>query len=262
MAARIKSSKPAPIILVSFVLFFIAWHYQLGIWPMRASTNSYSAIDYVLNMLLSGLIPIGALCLLYGVRGIVPALGLNRSGVWEGLLFAALATLPMLAGYALFGEWNRGITLQGVLAFAIVVPIIEESVYRGFVFGRLYRAGWGFLTAASVAAVPLAILYLFQGQDFISVVGLFFSTALGSMVRCWIYAEWNFNLWSVIWLHIGMTLTRMLFDIDGLQIGWVTAILHYATILSAIGLTILYKRRKGLPYRITPKQLIRNETYD
>lgn len=263
MAARIDSSKPAPIILISFVLFFIAWHYRLGIRPFHASIDNSTTISYALNMLLSGLIPAVALCLLYGMRGIVPALGLQRTGVRKGLIFAGLATLPMLAGYALFGDWNRQITLPGIAAYAFVVPFIEETVYRGFVFGRLFRAsGWGFLPAASVAAVPLALVYLFQGQCIISVLGLFFSTAIGSMVLCWIYAEWNFNLWCVVWLHVLMALTRMLFVIDSAHIGSVTVILHYAAILSAIGLTIFYKKRRGLPCRITPKKLICNETYD
>ena len=91
-----------------------------------------------------GLIPTWALFLLHARRDIASSMGLSH-GFGTGLLFAVTATLPMIAGYAVIGEFDRELTADAAFTWIFIAGIFEELVYRGFVFGQLFRyARWGF----------------------------------------------------------------------------------------------------------------------
>lgn len=163
-------------------------------------------------------------------------MGLSH-GFGTGLLFAVTATLPMIAGYAVIGEFDRELTADAAFTWIFIAGIFEELVYRGFVFGQLFRyARWGFL--------PAALL-----------------TALGSIFFSWLYVEWNYNLWGVIWLHTLMNLPWIVFRVSTSgAVGDTGAnALRLCTIILAIGLTVAYKRKRGLPYRIQINTLITNK---
>ena len=140
--------------------------------------------------------------------------------------------------------------------------IFEELVYRGFVFGQLFRyARWGFLPAALLTALAFGSLHLYQGHDPVSALTAFGITALGSIFFSWLYVEWNYNLWGVIWLHTLMNLPWIVFRVSTSgAVGDTGAnALRLCTIILAIGLTVAYKRKRGLPYRIQINTLITNK---
>ena len=209
------------------MLFFALWYFNIAVRPFEDSIGSSRTLHYTLNYLLAGLIPTGALFLLHARRDIASSMGLSH-GFGTGLLF-------------------------------------EELVYRGFVFGQLFRyARWGFLPAALLAALAFGSLHLYQGHDPVSALTAFGVTALGSIFFSWLYVEWNYNLWSVIWLHTLMNLPWIVFRVSTSgAVGDIGAnALRLCTIILAIGLTVAYKRKQGLPYRIQINTLITNKIQD
>lgn len=218
------------------MLFFVLWYFNIAVRPFEGCIGSSQTLHYTLNYLLAGLIPTWALFLLHARRDIASSMGLSH-GFGTGLLFAVTATLPMIAGYAVIGEFDRELTADAAFTWIFIAGIFEELVYRGFVFGQLFRyARWGFL--------PAALL-----------------TALGSIFFSWLYVEWNHNLWSVIWLHTLMNLPWIVFRISmSGAVGDTGAnALRLCTIILAIGLTVAYKRKRRLPYRIQINTLITNK---
>ena len=261
MAGNDCCIKRSAIILGAFMLFFVLWYFNIAVRPFEGYIGSSRTLHYTLNYLLAGLIPTGALFLLHARRDIASSMGLSH-GFGTGLLFAVTATLPMIAGYAVIGEFDGELSADEAFTWIFIAGMFEELVYRGFVFGQLFRyARWGFLPAALLAALAFGSLHLYQGHDPASALTAFGVTALGSIFFSWLYVEWNYNLWSVIWLHTLMNLPWIVFRVSTSgAVGDIGAnALRLCTIILAIGLTVAYKRKQGLPYRIQINTLITNK---
>jgi CAAX amino terminal protease family. len=163
------------------MLFFVLWYFNIAVRPFEGCIGSSQTLHYTLNYLLAGLIPTWALFLLHARRDIASSMGLSH-GFGTGLLFAVTATLPMIAGYAVIGEFDRELTADAAFTWIFIAGIFEELVYRGFVFGQLFRyARWGFLPAALLTALAFGSLHLYQGHDPVSALTAFGITALGSI---------------------------------------------------------------------------------
>ena len=248
------------IILTAFVLFFAVWYFNLGVRPFQAIIGTSQSAHYLINYMIAGLIPAAALWLLHRPHEIIPSLGLSRE-FGTGVLFAVLATLPMLVGYACIGTFDREISADHLLTRVVIAGFFEEVIFRGFVFGHLFRfARWGFLPAALLTAAAFGSLHLYQGHDLASALASFAVTAAGSLFFSWIYVEWNYNLWCAVWLHTLMNLLWILFSVSASgAVGGIGAnVLRFGTLAIAVGLTIAYKKRRGLPYFINFKSLIVN----
>lgn len=155
------------------MLFFALWYFNIAVRPFEDSIGSSRTLHYILNYLLAGLIPTGALFLLHARRDIASSMGLSH-GFGTGLLFAVTATLPMIAGYAVIGEFDRELSADEAFTWIFIAGMFEELVYRGFVFGQLFRyARWGFLPAALLAALAFGSLHLYQGHDPVSALTAF-----------------------------------------------------------------------------------------
>lgn len=249
------------IILTAFVLFFVLWYLNIATRPFKEIIDDSQSAHYTLNYLIAGLVPVGALFLLHKRRDILPSMGLSH-GFGVGLLFAIGTTLPMFIGYVFIGEFNSGLTFDKALTWILIAGLFEEIIFRGFIFGQLFRyAGWGFLPAALPTALVFGSLHLYQGHDLVSALESFGITALGSLFFSWIYVEWNYNLWSVIWLHVLMNAPWILFHVStsGAVGGIEANILRFSTIALSILLTVYDKKRRGLPYFITSKTMIKNK---
>ena len=97
MAGNDCCIKRSAIILGAFMLFFALWYFNIAVRPFEDSIGSSRTLHYILNYLLAGLIPTGALFLLHARRDIASSMGLSH-GFGTGLLFAVTATLPMITG--------------------------------------------------------------------------------------------------------------------------------------------------------------------
>ena len=263
MAENDSNVRQSAIILTAFALFFATWYFNLGVKPFKGLIISSKSLHYTINYLISGLIPAAALMLLHKPCTILSTLGLAR-GFGRGLLFGVLCTAPMLIGYAVISSFNRTTSPDDMFTFIVVAGFFEELIFRGFVFGELYRTGrWGFLPAALLTALAFGSLHLYQGHDWSSALGSFGITAAGSIFFSWIYVESDNNLWSVIWLHTLMNAPWILFSVSSSgAVGslWANGF-RLCTLLTAIGLVVLYKKQRGLPYYINTKTLITNRQY-
>ena len=121
------------------------------------------------------------------------ALGLG-AGVWRGLGFGFVSTLPMLA--AVFLTSRERFSLDLAFGSGVLGPFAEELLFRGFLFGLLWRfAGWSVVSAIVVSALVFGIAHDSN------VLPL----AAGGAALAWIAYRWG-SLWPAIALHGCMNL--------------------------------------------------------
>ncbi len=179
---------------------------------------------------------------------IFTSLGLNRS-ILKGLGFAALCCSPLLIGMPIVGTFNHTLSLSYFVRVVVLAALLEELVYRGFMFGQLFRYGKiGFIWAVIIPAFLFGIGHLYQGHTLISSLMAFGVTAFGAIYFSWAYIECNFNLWVNIGLHLFMNLCWTVFHVEGNEtaIGaLVPNILRITAIALTVILIIIYKKKSG-----------------
>ena len=130
--------------------------------------------------------------------------------------------------------------------------------FRGILFGQIYRfTNIGFILSIVFGALVFALGHLYQSQDFTTLVGIFLTTFLGAILFAWVYVEWNYNLWVSIFLHLFMNLFWMMFSVSDNAFGGTYAnIFRIITVVFIIGLTVLYKLKKGIKFEINKNTLL------
>lgn len=184
---------------------------------------------------------------LFGPRCAFGALGLTANPVLA-VAVGLVGTLPMLLGYAVYGQLSASPTLLADVTRTAFLPgVMEEILFRGLLFGFLFRfASWGFVPAALIGAVFFGVGHLWQGHTAAETAGVFAITAFGAMWFAWLYIEWGTNLWVPIAFHVLMNLAWDLFGMGESALGDGTAnALRFAAIGLSIGLTVVAARRRG-----------------
>jgi len=145
----------------------------------------------------------------------------------------------MLLAFAVTSSINAKMSVLSVGVGCFVAPFAEEVLFRGYMFGRLYRrARWGFWLSALIPSALFAFGHAYQASGFWELVGIFAVTGLGSLLGCWIYMRWQFNLWTVFGLHCLMNLWWELFGVADTALGgWIANAARLLTIAVAILLT-------------------------
>lgn len=88
-----------------------------------------------------------------GVRRAIGELGL-RAPIGRAAIFAFIAALPMLLAFALSLPLNPKMSVLSVGVGCVLAPFAEEVLFRGYMFGQLYRrARWGFWLSALIPSV-------------------------------------------------------------------------------------------------------------
>ena len=180
----------------------------------------------------------------------VAELGLDKS-VQTSLRFALLATAPMLLVYGIMAGFAVHFSFLAVLRTALVAPISEEVLYRGYLFGQLRRrAGLPMWMAVAVSAAPFAWGHLNQaeahGFRLGETLGVLAVTAFGAWFFAWLFERWSWNLWIPIGMHAFMNLWWELFAVDETALGGGLANgARLATIAIAIVLTLWHARRRA-----------------
>ena len=184
-------------------------------------------------------------------------LGLKK-GFVKGFLFGLIAASPMLISSAIFFKLSDNIFSYTVLIGVIIGPFMEELLFRGYLFGQLFkREKWGFVPAALLAAIFFGAGHLYQGNTLASLAGVFMFTFTGSLWNSWLYIENDNNLWVPIWLHVFMNMSWIVFqtDVPGAAGNNITNIFRIVTITITVIYTIRHSKKNG--FKINRKNLFR-----
>ncbi|WP_375559633.1 lysostaphin resistance A-like protein [Bernardetia sp. OM2101] len=187
-------------------------------------------------------------CLVWFRKKLTTEIGLNN-GFLKGIEIAFLCTLPMLVGYFLIGNFlPQNFTFLKALSSSVLPAFSEELVFRAFLFGLLFRRlEWGFIPAAFVSAFVFGIGHLWQGNDVLDTLGVMAVTSVGGIWFAWLFTEWNYNLWLVIFLHLLMNLYWGIFEItNNNALGGIDSnIFRIMTILISIIWTIRMAKKRS-----------------
>jgi uncharacterized protein len=178
-----------------------------------------------------------------GLKSAVRELGMTAP-VAPALTFAAIASAPMLITFAIGFSINREMTFLSVGVGCFIAPFAEEVIFRGYLFRQLYqRAKLGFWVSALVPSILFAAGHAYQATHFMELIGILAITSLGSVLLCWLYKRWNYNLWVIVAIHSAMNLWWEVFAVDDTALGgWLANGARFATIACAIFLTIFKDR--------------------
>lgn len=221
--------------------------------PIKYSTQNWSCLLFYIQCS----IPSCIVLYLIHKKDFLKSIGLNRN-ILQGFAFGVISTLPMLLYVLAFGKWNDSISLLYLFNATVIAGFFEELFFRGLLLGQLFRyAKWGFLPAILVASCIFGLGHISQGTDIMSSVLAGLVTGLGGVLFGWIYIETNYNLWCSIFLHILMNFSWTAFsDVNNGAVGNTRInIVRVLTIIIAICLVILYKRKKKIPYVVRFKTL-------
>jgi membrane protease YdiL (CAAX protease family) len=213
-------------------------------------------VSYILTYFVFGIPIFLGTYLINPKISVVRSLGLLHNPL-KPLLIAIMFSLPMFIGGLLFFEINSAISIPNMIAGSIVIGLVEESFYRGFLFGQIYRhTPLGFVSAILVGAIIFASGHMYQSQDILELAGIFSVTFMGAVLFAWLFVEWNYNLWIPVFLHALMNLSWYLYDMSETAMGGMLPnIFRGLTIAFAIIFTLIYKKRRSLPITITKDKL-------
>lgn len=90
---------------------------------------------------------------LFGFNNIYHNIGMQK-GFKTGLLFSIITVLPMFISSAIIGHIGEDIKMSHLIHQTLCAGFMEEYLFRGFLFGVLFRKlGWGFIPASILGAV-------------------------------------------------------------------------------------------------------------
>lgn len=232
--------------------------FVLELWRLLGTLSFYQrwmgsypdTVQTVVWKFLQVLAVIAAVAISYraGANFAFHELGLSQS--WRiASLFALVVTLPnLLLRFAVAGAKPQ-FSAAGLLMSAVASPLSEELLFRGYLFGQLYRrAGWPFWAAALVNAVPFVAGHFYQlsgnGWEFVvSLAEVLVLVGVSALFAAWVYVRWEYNLWVLILIHALLNLYSTIFatsETSGL--GWVDNVAWLAT-LSLVVVGTIYRKR-------------------
>jgi hypothetical protein len=98
--------------------------------------------------------------------------------------------------------------------------------------------------------------HISQGSSLEEMIGIFMVTFVGGLLFAWVYAEWGFNLWVAILLHMFMNLSWDIFSAGETAPGGDYAnLFRLITIALAIFGTLASKRHRGLSLEVNRKSM-------
>jgi membrane protease YdiL (CAAX protease family) len=159
------------------------------------------------------------------------------------LLYALIATSPMLICFALTRPLSPELSLASLSITSLGAPFVEEVMFRAFLFRQLYRrARLGFWWSAAIPSLLFAAGHIYQAQSAGELIGILAITGIGGGLLCWVLVCWSDNFWAVFGLHLLMNLWWDLFAVDTTALGgWLANAARLATVVIAL---VLAERRR------------------
>jgi len=221
---------PIAAILYTFFLFFGGQFLAglvLGILSIIFGASSFGLAEgdsgiagQFYFVLISDVVMVSALWLFLRARGNgFRNLGLKRKPAWAdagyaiagylvyfGLLLVALSVIGPLTGIDLEQEQELGFDnlfsqaekIMGLVALVLLPPIVEEFIFRGFLFGGL-RTKMKFASATLITSLLFAVPHLFASSEgLLWVAGV--DTFILSIILCYL-REKTGALWAPIAVH-------------------------------------------------------------
>lgn len=252
---RLTKTTQSIVIVLTFLLAFYGFRLMNTYFPLDIPNDYVRTLVFYAWWLVPTVFLTG---ILYGFKGLGKHFGLHKGFVF-GFAFGLVTVLPMLVSSAIIGRISDDFNLFALLKGTVFAGFGEEVLFRGFLFGLLFRkASWGFIPAALLGAVLFGMGHLYQGSNLMQTLGIFFVTAIGAAWFAWLYIEWNNNLWVPIFLHILMNLSWTLFEVSDTALGGITTnIFRVITIALTIVITLRHNKKAG--YAISKNNLIRNQ---
>lgn len=237
-----KTTIHSILIILTFLIAFYGKRI-LGHFVDISFTSSSAKVIYAYSWWIVPVILV--VSILYGFKNILKEMRLHQ-GILIGLAFAFVTVLPMFLGSAMIGNINSDISTLKLIQSTLLAGLMEEWLFRGFLFGILFRKlQWGFIPAAVLGAAIFGMGHIYQGVDFMQIMGIFAVTFMGAVWFAWLFIEWKENLWVPIFLHIFMNLSWTLFDVSSNALGGVLPnVFRITTIALTVILTIHYNKTK------------------
>jgi len=245
------------ITIITFGLYYVINRcYFNTLDDYLTNLSGIRVIGYFLSYVIVGLPMFLGLFITHKPNEIPESLGL-KYGFLQGSLLAFIVTLPMLTGYSIFLNFNKEISVNGIVIGCLFAALFEEIYFRGILFGQLFRyTQLGFIPSIVICGLFFALGHLWQSTDLSVLTGIFIITFLGAGLFGWLYIEWNNNLWVPIGLHFFMNLHWDLFSGTNALGGTYENIFRIVTIILVIVATLLYKKFKGLKLEINRSNLL------
>lgn len=250
-----KHIQHSAIVLVTFAIALLLFR---NTRELLTEFIGNSEMNYSVRMILIfTALPIVVTALMHRNHNPIAELGLKRN-LHVGFGVAFLMCSPMLIGYMFFFKMN--LPINQLIAYCLLASIGEEVLFRGFLFGQLFRrAKWGIILAEFVEALLFGLIHLHQANDIPQALGIFAVTFFGGLWFAWLYVEWNYNLWISIGVHFLMNAYWYIFDVAHNALGGTTAnVFRLLTILLSVYITIRHSRIKNSKMVINRTNLIVN----
>lgn len=242
------------LVIVAFVLAYVglcmsfetADGSYIGVSTLLKAVNIPPMWRSLCKFLLSLVVFVPVAWIVSQKGNVLKAFGVN-DGIVKALVFDVVCVLPMLICGITFGRFEYSWEL--FVTYALSAGILEEVMYRGFLFGMLYRyCNWRFWWAALPTAIIFTFGHFYQAHDLLSCLQVFGVTAIGSIFFSWLYVAWRNNLFVPIFLHTFMNAMWGMFQVDDVSnsVGNVaTNTGRVLTLLLAIFFTCWYRKRNG-----------------
>jgi membrane protease YdiL (CAAX protease family) len=244
----------ALLLIITFLIAYYGHKAFSMIVPFSAEEPILKIIVYYLLWLVPSLLFV---VYLFGSKNALEVIGLKK-GFLTGLTFSLITVLPMLLSSAIFGKIDTSLEPLALLQKTLLAGVMEEYLFRGFLFGLLFsKFGWGFIPASILGAFIFGMGHIYQGNNLSESVGVFMITGMGALWFAWLYVEWDNNLWVPIFLHMLMNLSWALFDISDNAIGAPIAnLFRIITIALTVVITIRNSKKQG--FKVNRSNLLTN----
>jgi len=241
------------ILLLTYVAIRLFWFLS----ALGGRTTEYVSVEAGLKLALWFLLAAVTAWLLVPRAPAAPIeeLGLS-AGFVRGLTFGALATIPMMFAVGLLDR--KSLHQDLVAGSAIIGPLAEEILFRGFLFRQLVRrAGWPVWAALVLSSIAFGLAHI-RNVDAALLMAWrygFLTTYLQSSVPymaagalfAWVTYRWN-SLWPAIALHGLMNFwwdltkgehAQPAFHLDTMSVA------QGLSVMLAIALTLRWTRREA-----------------
>ncbi|MEI7463476.1 MAG: CPBP family intramembrane glutamic endopeptidase [Candidatus Taylorbacteria bacterium] len=252
-----RTTRNILITLICFLVYYIASE-NFGVILQNIDVLfHFRLFSYFITYILIGIPIFIGTYLINNNYDIFNNLGLSKN-ILRGLILAIIFTLPMFIGGLVFYKFNTDISISKLIAGTIFAGFFEELYFRGFLFGQIFRnTKLGFFPSIIIGALVFASAHLYQSQNISTMTGIFITTFSGAIFFAWLFVEWDYNLWVVVFLHTLMNLSWIIFNISDNALGNINSnIFRGLTIAVAIILTIFYKKKQGQTLSINRNTLL------